>query len=81
MRLHDLRHFAGTMTAQVANLVETMDRLGHSAPNASLRYQSQVTGRAAESPKHCQCSPSVHPTCQALTTQPPRLASDVGVAG
>jgi integrase len=48
MRLHDLRHFAGTMTAQVANLVETMDRLGHSTPNASLRYQSQVDGRAAE---------------------------------
>jgi integrase len=48
MRLHDLRHFAGTMTARVANLVETMDRLGHSTPNASLRYQSLVNGRAAE---------------------------------
>ena len=36
------------MTAQVANLVETMDRLGHSTPNASLRYQSQVNGRAVE---------------------------------
>jgi hypothetical protein len=48
MRLHDLRHFAGTMTAQVANLVETMERLGHSTPNVSLRYQSQVNGRAAE---------------------------------
>jgi integrase len=48
MRLHDLRHFAGTMTARVANLVETMDRLGHSTPNASLRYQSLVNGRRAE---------------------------------
>ena len=41
MRLHDLRHFAGTMTAQVGNLVETMERLGHSTPAASLRYQAQ----------------------------------------
>jgi len=48
MRLHDLRHFAGTMTAQVANLVETMERLGHSTPTASLRYQNQVNGRAVE---------------------------------
>lgn len=48
MRLHDLRHFAGTMTAQVANLAETMERLGHSTPDASLRYQSQVNGRAVE---------------------------------
>jgi integrase len=46
MRLHDLRHFAGTMTAQVGNLVETMERLGHSTPAASLRYQGQVSGRA-----------------------------------
>ena len=48
MRLHDLRHFAGTMTAQVGNLVETMERLGHSTPTASLRYQGQVSGRATE---------------------------------
>jgi integrase len=48
MRLHDLRHFAGTMTAQVGNLVETMERLGHSTPAASLRYQGQVSGRAIE---------------------------------
>ena len=26
--IHDLRHFAGTQTARVGNLVETMDRLG-----------------------------------------------------
>lgn len=48
MRLHDLRHFAGTMTAQVSNLVETMERLGHSTAAASLRYQGQVSGRAVE---------------------------------
>lgn len=48
MRLHDLRHFAGTMTAQVGNLVETMQRLGHSTPGASLRYQGQVSGRDFE---------------------------------
>ena len=49
VRLHDLRHFAGTMTAQVANLAETMGRLlGHATPDASLRYQSQVNGRAVE---------------------------------
>jgi hypothetical protein len=36
MRLHDLRHFADTMTAQVANLVETV-AARHSTPNASLR--------------------------------------------
>jgi hypothetical protein len=54
MRLHDLRHFAGTMTAQVANLIETMERLGHSKPAASLRYQGQVSGRAVELPKRCR---------------------------
>ena len=48
IRLHDLRHFAGTMTAQVSNLVETMERLGHSTPAASLRYQGQVSGRNVE---------------------------------
>jgi integrase len=48
MRLHDLRHFAGTMTAQVGNLVETMERLGHSTSAASLRYQRQVSGRNVE---------------------------------
>jgi integrase len=48
MRLHDLRHFAGTMTAQVSNLVETMERLGHSTPAVSLHYQGQVSGRNIE---------------------------------
>ena len=48
IRLHDLRHFAGTTTAQVANLPETMARLGHSTHAASLRYQGQVSGRDVE---------------------------------
>ena len=45
MRVQDLRHFAGTMTAQVGNLVETMARLRHSTHKASLIYQQQVSGR------------------------------------
>jgi hypothetical protein len=32
----------------VGNLVETTDRLGRNTPNASLRYQGQVNGRAVE---------------------------------
>jgi len=46
VRLHDLRHFAGHQTARVANLPETMQRLGHSTQGASLRYQGVVSGRA-----------------------------------
>lgn len=30
------------------HLVETMERLGHSTPTASLRYQGHVSGRAVE---------------------------------
>lgn len=48
LRIHDLRHFAGHQTARVANLPETMARLGHSTQAASLRYQGQVSGRAVE---------------------------------
>jgi len=43
-----LRHFSGTQTARVGNLVETMGRLGHSTVTASLRYQHQVSGRDVE---------------------------------
>jgi integrase len=46
--IHDLRHFAGTQAARVGNLVETMGRLGHSTPRASLIYQQIVSGRDAE---------------------------------
>jgi integrase len=48
LHIHDLRHFAGTQTARVGNLVETMGRLGHSTVKASLIYQQIVSGRDAE---------------------------------
>ena len=48
VRVHDLRHFAGTQTARLGNLVETMGRLGHSTASASLLYQQRVSGRDAE---------------------------------
>ncbi|XTP33137.1 tyrosine-type recombinase/integrase [Mycobacterium sp. TJFP1] len=45
-RLHDMRHFAGTMTARAgASLSENMSRLGHSSASASLIYQNIVAGR------------------------------------
>lgn len=47
VRVHDLRHFAGAQAARVGNLVETMGRLGHSTPRASLMYQHIVSGRDA----------------------------------
>lgn len=47
VRIHDLRHFAGTQAARVGNLVETMGRLGHSTVTASLRYQHMVSGADA----------------------------------
>ncbi|MCV7221525.1 tyrosine-type recombinase/integrase [Mycolicibacterium elephantis] len=46
--IHDLRHFAGTQTARVGNLVETMGRLGHKTVQASLIYQQIASGRDAE---------------------------------
>jgi integrase len=48
VRIHDLRHMAGTMAARVGNLRETMDRLGHSTVRASMIYQQAVNGRDAE---------------------------------
>jgi integrase len=48
LRIHDLRHFAGTQVARVGNLPESMARLGHSTVKASLIYQSVVSGRDAE---------------------------------
>lgn len=46
--IHDMRHFCGTTTARVGNLVETMGRLGHTTAKASLIYQQIVSGRDAE---------------------------------
>ena len=48
LRVHDLRHFAGTQVARVGNLAESMARLGHSTVKASLLYQQVVSGRDAE---------------------------------
>jgi integrase len=48
LRIHDLRHFAGTQVARVGNLIETMNHLGHSSVGASLRYQHLVNGRDVE---------------------------------
>jgi integrase len=48
VRIHDLRHFAGTQVARVGDLVETMNHLGHSTVAASLRYQHRVSGRDVE---------------------------------
>lgn len=48
IRIHDLRHFAGSQAARVGNLAETMNHLGHSSPGASLRYQHMVSGRDVE---------------------------------
>ncbi len=49
LRLHDLRHLAGTLTAQAgATLKETMAWLGHSTVGAALRYQHVVESRNAE---------------------------------
>jgi integrase len=48
VRHHDLRHFAGTMTARVGGSIsETMARLGHSTSKASLMYQAAVDERQA----------------------------------
>ncbi|WP_078290442.1 site-specific integrase [Mycobacterium sp. D16R24] len=47
LHFHDLRHAAGVMAAQTgATLRELMDRLGHTSPNMSMRYQHTAVGRA-----------------------------------
>ena len=48
VRIHDLRHFAGTQAARVGNLVEVQARLGHNAVAASLIYQQVANGRDRE---------------------------------
>lgn len=49
LRLHDLRHTAAVMAAQTgATLAELMGRLGHSTPQAALRYQHAAQGRDAQ---------------------------------
>lgn len=49
LRLHDLRHTGATLAAQTgATLAELMARLGHSTPQAALRYQHAAQGRDAQ---------------------------------
>ena len=48
MRVHDLKHFAGTMAGRVGTLPEVMSRLGHSTVKAAMVYQNEVTGSDVE---------------------------------
>jgi len=49
LRIHDLRHTYGTLTAQAgASLKESMELMGHSSVQAALVYQHVVAGRHAE---------------------------------
>jgi len=49
LRWHDLRHTGAVLAAQTgATLAELMGRLGHSTPQAALRYQHTAQGRDAE---------------------------------
>lgn len=49
LRWHDLRHTGAVLAAQTgATLAELMSRLGHSTPQAALRYQHAAQGRDAE---------------------------------
>jgi integrase len=49
LRFHDLRHTGAVLAAQTgATLAELMSRLGHSTPQAALRYQHAARGRDAE---------------------------------
>ncbi len=49
LRWHDLRHTGAVLAAGTgATLAELMARLGHSTPQAALRYQHAARGRDAE---------------------------------
>lgn len=49
LRIHDLRHSGAVLAAQTgATLAELMARLGHSTPQAALRYQHAARGRDSE---------------------------------
>lgn len=46
LRFHDLRHSGAVLAAQTgATLAELMERLGHSTPQAAMRYQHAAQGR------------------------------------
>jgi integrase len=49
LRWHDLRHSGAVLAAATgATLAELMDRLGHSTPQAAMRYQHAAAGRSRE---------------------------------
>jgi integrase len=49
LRWHDLRHSGAVLTAATgATLAELMARLGHSTPQAAMRYQHAAAGRDRE---------------------------------
>jgi integrase len=49
LRWHDLRHSGAVLAAATgASLAELMQRLGHSTPQAAMRYQHVASGRPAE---------------------------------
>jgi len=77
MRWNDLRHTGATLAAVAgATLNETMDRIGHSTPNAALMYrhaseqrQPEIAARlSALATTRCP-SDRVHPD---VATRPPR---------
>lgn len=46
LRVHDLRHTAGTLAARTgATTKELMVRLGHASPNAAMIYQHAAADR------------------------------------
>lgn len=47
LRFHDLRHTGATMAAQTgqATMADLMARIGHSTPQAAMRYQHAAQGR------------------------------------
>ena len=49
LRWHDLRHSGAVLAAATgASLAELMGRLGHSTPQAAMRYQHAAQGRDRE---------------------------------
>ena len=49
LRFHDLRHSGAVLAARTgATLAELMGRLGHSTPQAAMRYQHVARGRDRE---------------------------------
>lgn len=49
LRFHDLRHSGAVLAAATgATLAELMERLGHSTPQAAMRYQHAARGRGRE---------------------------------